>query len=90
MTLRQRLERALFDADLFGITASPSPDRIAALVMHELSRLGEELTDAGREHYYEHRNRGPIEYAAGVEDTLCWLADLFDGVERPMPHQDWT
>lgn len=91
MGLRDRLEAALYAADLFGIAEAPTPQRIAHLVLFELAKLADEWDDEGRDFYYAHRHRGPIEFADGFECGLAYAADLLRGadVEAPAP-RDWS
>lgn len=88
MTLRTRLEAALYEADLFGLSAAPSPDRIAALVMHELGKLADEWDTEARDFYYGHRHRGPIDYADGFECGLSYAAAKLRDEDAEPTHRD--
>lgn len=88
--LRIRLEEALYAADLFGLTSAPTPDRIAALVMHVLGEVAGEWEDAAGEFYYAHRHTGPIDYADGFESGWQHAASLLrDKAAEPL-NRDWS
>lgn len=68
---------------------SPLAGQVLAEVVAELGQLADELDQASIDYYYERRHRGPIDYAAGVEEGLDWVADRLRGIDRPLPERDW-